>query len=141
MRSDTASALGTALFPALSGFQRIGGQPLRAVWQAEADGCLNRIVFDFDSLSLTVSAVSDDDSVEFEVIDAAGADRTGGADASHLKHWRDLIGAPFGWGWVTVNQQGYCDGLLLSFDGIVPRVVLNVVASSIKIGRVDSMSK
>ena len=47
----------------------------------------------------------------------------------------------FGWGWVAIDQQGYCDGLLLSFEAIVfPEIVLNVVASSIKVGAVTKIS-
>ena len=140
MKVDAALAVGAALFPVLSGFHEIGQQSLRAVWQASTAACLDRIIFDFDPLSLVVSAMQDDDSIDFNVVVAATVDRTGGIDASQLPAWKDLINAPFGWGWVTVNQQGYCDGLLLSFRGIVPQVVLNVTASSILVGRIGTMS-
>jgi hypothetical protein len=134
-------AVGEALFPVLSGFHEIGQQPLRAVWQASADGCLDQIIFDFDHCSLIVSAKQDDDSIDFNVVVATSVDRTSGDDASQLPEWKDLIAVPFGWGWVTVNQQGYCDGLLLSFGGIVPQVVLSIVASSIVVGRVGAMRR
>jgi hypothetical protein len=139
MRSNVALAVGEALFPVLAQFSPIGQQSLRAVWQMEDNACLARIIFDFGLLSLIVSATPDDDSVDFEV--AASSDKTGGVDASQLSPWKDFIGVPFGWGWVTVNQQGYCDGLLLSFGGVVPQVILSIVASSVKVGRIGEMSR
>jgi hypothetical protein len=43
----------------------------------------------------------------------------------------------FGWGWITMNQQGYCDGLLLSFGKVIfPQLVLNVMASAIEVGKI-----
>jgi Family of unknown function (DUF6334) len=139
MKVDAALAVGEALFPVLSGFHEIGQQSLRAVWQTSTAACLDQIISDFDRLSLIVSAKQEDDSIDFDVVVAASVDRTGGVDASQLPEWKDLIDVPFGWGWVTVNQQGYCDGLLLSFGGIVPQVVLNVTASSILVGRIGAM--
>jgi hypothetical protein len=50
----------------------------------------------------------------------------------HDGFWDRFIGKAFGWGWVTVNQQGYCDGALLGFDGISPNISIEVMASSIK---------
>jgi len=47
--------------------------------------------------------------------------------------WKKFLGKELGWTWVAVNQQGYCDSVMLSFDGIVPTILLNVVASSIKV--------
>jgi hypothetical protein len=54
------------------------------------------------------------------------------ARRKHSEPWRNLIGQAFGWGWITINQQDALDGILLSFDGIIPLVMLNVIASSIK---------
>jgi hypothetical protein len=42
-----------------------------------------------------------------------------------------LIGEAFGLGWITTNQQDALNGILLSFGGIRPQVMLNLVASSI----------
>lgn len=50
--------------------------------------------------------------------------------------WQKLIGKECGWTWVTINQQGYRDGVLLSFSGIVPSVMLHVIASSIEVFRI-----
>ena len=125
-----------ALSAMLSAFQAITGQRLQHVWQMHTEGSLHRFIFDFDSVSLIVTADEDDDSIHVEVAGSPDANRAGCAEASHLEPWKAFIGRSFGWGWVTVNQRGYCDGLLLSFEGIVPDVMLNVIASSIKIGLV-----
>lgn len=46
--------------------------------------------------------------------------------------WSRFIGKPFFWGWLTVNQQGFVDGVLVSFDGVLPEVGVSVVASSLE---------
>jgi hypothetical protein len=140
MRPNVALAAGTALSPVLAGFRKIGQRPLQTVWQIQDETSLARIIFDFDQLSLIVSADANDDSVDLEFGNQTNLDKTGYVDASQLRPWKDFVGLPFGWGWITVNQQGYCDGLLLSFGNIVPQLVLNVVASSIKIGKISVSS-
>jgi hypothetical protein len=52
--------------------------------------------------------------------------------------WREFVGQPFGWGWAVMNQQGYSDGVLLSFGGVTPQVLLEVIASSLKTHRIGS---
>ena len=122
-----------ALAPILSAFHAIGDQSLRAVWQVETYGSVDRLVLDFGRVSLSVVADENDDSIDIAVEDTAGLRNARGTNVSHLGPWDHLVGKGFGWGWVTVNQQGYCDGLMLSFGGIVPQIVLNVIASSIKV--------
>jgi hypothetical protein len=123
-----------ALSPMLSAFHSITERRLQHVWQMHTEGSLDRLIFDFGSVSLVVTADEDDDSIDFGVAASPDASQVGCVEASHVEPWKGLIGKSFGWGWVTVNQQGYCDGLLLSFEGIVPDVLLNVMASSIKVG-------
>jgi Family of unknown function (DUF6334) len=43
-------------------------------------------------------------------------------------------------GYAVVNQQGYCDGLLLSFGDIRPKVLLQVMASSIEVKAISEVS-
>ena len=38
-------------------------------------------------------------------------------DVSPLAPLQDLVGRPLGWAWEARNQQGYEDGLLVSFSG------------------------
>jgi len=129
-----------ALAPTLSIFHSVGDRPLRAVWQIYTEGSLDRLVLDFGDISLTALVDEDDDSIDITVAATADPQSIGGMDASSAEPWNKVIGKAFGWGWVMVNQQGYCDGLLLSFDGIFPQIVLNVIASSIKVGTVSSSS-
>ena len=62
------------------------------------------------------------------------------SDVSHLPLWEPFIARPFGWGYAVVNQQGYCDGLLLSFGDIRPKVLLQVIASSIDVKAISEFS-
>lgn len=125
-----------ALFPMLSNFHSVGEGSLKAVWELFTQGCLERLILDFGSISLVAVADKDDDSIDLELTSAGDFHNAERVDASQTEPWKSFIGKPFGWGWITVNQQGYCDGLLLSFEGIVPQLVLNVVASSIKVARI-----
>ena len=134
--TTTKTMAAEALFPMLSPFHSISGQPLQAVRQVHAEGSLDRLVLDFGTNALVVSADEDDDSIDLSVSLGADSHRAGDVDSSHLEPWDNFIGMSFGWGWVTVNQQGYCDGLLISFKGIVPQIILNVIASSIKVGTI-----
>jgi len=126
-----------ALSPMLSVFQSISDQPLRAVWQIQTEGSLDRLILDFGPNVFVVGADENDDSIELSISAAADFRNIHGVDASDLAPWKSFVGRSFGWGWVTVNQQGYCDGLLLSFGGIIPQLVLNVIASSIKVGTIE----
>ncbi|MFZ1140183.1 MAG: DUF6334 family protein [Candidatus Sulfotelmatobacter sp.] len=123
-----------ALAPVLSVFHSLGGQSLRGVRQFYTEGSLEQLILEFEQqIHLTIVADENDDSIDIAVSERNNP-RNSGIDASYMSPWKDFIGKPFGWGWVTVNQQGYCDGLLLSFGSIIPQVVLNVRASSIKVG-------
>ncbi len=80
-------------------------------------------------------ADSDNDTILVECQKAnSKANSSGPSRLTSLRHqqpWRGLIGKAFGWGWLTLNQQGYCDGALLSFGDLNPRILLQVIASSI----------
>ena len=61
-------------------------------------------------------------------------------DLTADRPWSRFIGKSFFWGWLTTNQQGYTDGALVSFDGVLPEVGVTVVASSLEtvlVTRVD----
>ncbi|HKT10307.1 MAG TPA: DUF6334 family protein [Terriglobia bacterium] len=129
-----------ALAPMLSTFHSITGKPLVSVWQCRMEGSLDRVVLDFDGASLVILADENDDSIDLTLSNESDRRSVGDVDASGLDPWRSFIGMSFGWGWVTVNQQGYCDGVLLSFGGIFPQIALNVVASSIKVAAITGVA-
>ena len=58
---------------------------------------------------------------------------TAGRRALGSAVWSKLVGKNCEWSWVACNQQGYRDSVMLAFDGIVPTVLLCVVASSIEV--------
>lgn len=96
------------------------------------------MILDFGPVSLIVNGIPDDDSIDFNIAKTADLRVTSRKDASESAFWKDSIGQPFGWGWITVNQQGYCDGLLMSFGGIEPLILMNVIASSIQLRQICS---
>jgi hypothetical protein len=128
---------GTALRPVLEAFHAVDGQPLTSVSDVYEDGCLTAIVFTFERNTLTVAAKAEDDSVELSVTNSSG--RPPAHDVSEREPWVTFIREPFGWGWLTLNQQGYCDGVLLSFRGIIPQLVLIVEASSLSVGTIKRL--
>jgi hypothetical protein len=126
-----------AILARLSEFGRINDNKLHSVRMYCTDGSLVQLILNFGSIYLVITADENDDTIEFVTTDANDFHNSDGADASHREPWKRFIGKSFGWGWATVNQQGYCDGLLLSFEGIIPQVMLNVMASSIKIALIN----
>ena len=140
MTQDSAkAAAGTALQPVLDAFHAVDGQLLISVSEIHEDGCLTGIVFTFEKNTLTVAAKADDDSVELSITASSG--NRPSDDFSDRQPWVTFIREPFGWGWLTVNQQGHCDGVLLSFRGIVPQLALTVEASSFSVGTIKRLQR
>jgi len=126
-----------ALFPFLSAFHDVSGLALRAVTMGRSDGLLTHIALDFESKSLMVRADGEDDTVEICSIDSPRSERLQENDASNVYPWENLIGQELGWGWVTVNQQGYLDGIVLSFGGVTPQFLITVAASELKVSEIS----
>lgn len=118
-----------ALFPLLSVFHEVDGAFLEGVTQVVADGSTVEIILQLGSKLLVITAVEEDDTVDLSIADGVSRGET----VSHLQPWSQLIGKQIGWGWVTVNQQGYLDGVLLSFGGVVPELSITVVASALQV--------
>lgn len=125
-----------ALFHLLSAFHDVNGLILRAVSLERSEDLLTSIAFDFGTKALVAKANGEDDTVEFWSIESSLPERLQENDASDVSPWKTFIGQEFGWGWVTVNQQGYLDGIVLSFGGIMPQVLITVVASSLKVSQI-----
>jgi Family of unknown function (DUF6334) len=107
-------AAAEALLPILSPFGEIGCVPLKAVRESYVFEMVSRLAFDFGHATLLIEAIADDDTVAISTSIPSTAEE-GATDVSGREPWRDLIAKEFGWGWVTINQQGYLDGVLLSF--------------------------
>jgi hypothetical protein len=134
--SDAKTKAAQALDPLLSSFRVIEDQALRAVWYKKECDILDQIVLQFDQLSLAIR-VNGADEIDFEAIPLPDIKKLNYIDASILNPWHAFIGKKFGWGWITTNQQGYCDGLLLGFESIIPGLIFNVAASEIMIGKIE----
>jgi len=129
-------AAAEALFPMLTPFHEVSGLALETVEEIWEDGSLVRISLSFVSKTLHITADADDDTVDLTVETIPGLEcrQTRNPDCS--TPWNDFLHQEFGWGSVTINQNGYIDGLLLSFDGIIPQLIVNVFASSLKVSRI-----
>lgn len=120
-----------ALFPLLTIFHEIDGARLDGVTQVASDGVLLEIRLHVGSRVLGVKAIEQDDTIDLFLAGEHGVVEGVGVD--HLQPWSDLVGKQIGWGWVIVNQQGYLDGILLSFGGVVPELLIAVVASGLQV--------
>ncbi len=148
MKESIAIPVAHALHDPLSAFRLVEDQPLLAVrydyLEFEKDdppgpSVIERIWFDFEHGSLEISAEAADDTIEVAYLPRS-SNRTLGSDVSREEPWQPLLGKRFGWGWVIVNQQGYCDGAMLSLGGIYPQMLLTVAASEIQIGTISKRS-
>jgi hypothetical protein len=128
------------LHPLLLEFHRIEGYRLRSVRHVYVDLCLGEIALEFDQDCLIVKAEPSDDTIIFQTVSKGEYESDCSVDVSHSETWRRFIGESFGWGWVTINQQDAVDGILLSFGGVTPGVLLNVMASTIKESIIKQLS-
>ena len=122
---------------ALDAFHSINDMRLRNVIQVYEYDTLAILVLEFDTASLFLTAVANDDSLDVSTTEPEHKSSLKFEGANEVKVWSDVLGKRFGWGWVTVNQQGYRDGALLSFEGIVPQIFVKVIASTLKFGTVQ----
>jgi len=132
MTSTVKLKTAEALFPLLSVFHEVDGALLKTVRQMITEESITAISLDFGSKALMIEAEEDDDTVTISIRDGLPQ----GDEINNQQPWIDLIGKPMGWGWVMVNQQGYLDGVLLSFGGVIPQLLITVVASSLKTRKV-----
>ena len=132
---DARTRVAQALNPLSSEFKLISGQMLKSVFEKKEYGCIEKVIFNFEDASLVVFANGDDDTIDFKIVkisDHSNDDTD--RDVSSRNPWDQFIGRRFCWGWMAIDQQGYLDSILLSFDIIFPNLILNVAASSIDIG-------
>lgn len=106
---------------------------LQDVFERTVEGCRGELVLQWDSGYLLFHAESDTDSLETDHHEGVFASADEYRSLRSRAPWREHIGKCCGWTWLAVDQEGYWDGALLSFDGINPCVLLNVTASSINV--------
>jgi len=91
------------------------------------------VLMHFGPNALRIFANPDDDTLDIETVKWNQDVET---VTQERMPWAMFMGKPFGWGWVAINQQGYCDSILFSFNDAYPQLALTVVASEIKISAV-----
>jgi hypothetical protein len=104
---------------------------LRDVHERMIEGCRGELVLQWDNGFLLFRADGDTDSLEAEYHEGAFVVSGKYRSLRSCTPWSEYLGKSCGWTWLAVDQEGYWDGALLSFDGIIPNVLLNVTASSI----------
>jgi hypothetical protein len=125
-----------AVYPLLSIFHEVNGLPLRSVRQNYFEGSRVSIVLECGSRTLTLRADENDDTVNIFLDGIADFTVDQVEIVDEQEPWKEFIGQEFGWGWIMVNQQGYLDGVVLSFGGIVPQLMITVMASSLKVRKI-----
>lgn len=90
---DPRTVAAQALGPLPEAFQSVNGRVLRAVFSVYVHGCLDRVILDFDQLSLAIKAKPDDDTVEVMVKHIAAI-----ANGDYIDACSSLpcVGEPFG---------------------------------------------
>ena len=115
-----------------SEFLPFSEKEFRSVWYVWVEGCLGKIILSFENESLAIKAEIDDDTISLSRIPNSAIDQE--TNAIRVEGvWSKYFGQKFGWGWITINQQNYLDGVMLSFTNIDPDILLNVAASSINV--------
>lgn len=128
-------AAAVALDAVLQRFEDLECRRLSGVWLRYEHESVAEVVLDFGDLFLAAVAEEDYDTLKIEI--RSGQALTAFTDASGIAPWNLYLGQGFSWGWLTMDQKGYVDGVLLGFgDDIYPKIVLNVIASEIKVGTI-----
>ena len=109
-------------------------QGLLDVLEHVDEGCRQSVALRFTTAILILRANPDDDTIEASIRTRSEPhDYKDFTNVTQKSPWQSLRGKAFGWGWIATNQQGCADGILLSFGGIVPNILLYTMASSIEV--------
>jgi hypothetical protein len=106
---------------------------LREVYERVQDGLRTELVFVWDHGASVLRADPDTDSLEI-----AGHEEQYVLDAelqqiSQQNPFTVYCGSKCIWTWTAVNQQGYCDSAMISFEGLIPSLLLHVIGSAIRV--------
>lgn len=109
-----------------------GAEIVEEVYERNSPGCREALALKLTTKVLLFSADPADDTITVNC-ESAAAFGFAGLERAASAVLRSLVGRTFFWGWATVNQQGYSDGVMLSFDHLYPAVLVNVIASSLAV--------
>ena len=104
-------------------------------------GCRDQLVLNLEDCHLRFGVDNDFDTITAEFHPHPFRGRKSFVSVRSDKPWKNCIGKEFGWTWLGVNQQGYRDSAMISFDGIEPNILLNTICSSIEVFVVSHVEK
>jgi hypothetical protein len=112
---------------------------LHDVYERMIDGCRDEIVLSFGDCFLSFKAVPDTDTIEAQFHGKKFVAKRGCKSVCGDEPWSRYLNQDCGWTWLAINQQGYWDTALISFEAVVPNILLNVMASSIYVFAIGPM--
>jgi hypothetical protein len=118
--------------------ERIEPYCLHDVCEKVVDGRRDEIVLDFGDSFLSFVVEPDHDTVACRFHDKPFVSKRSFRRVGTESPWSQYIDKECGWTWLAVNQQGYWDTVLISFDAVIPNVALNVMASSFYVFQLGS---
>lgn len=106
---------------------------LTDVLEKQVQGCRDELVLNLRDSFLRFVVDNETDTMMSEFQPSPFRVTKDYASIQPTRPWRQYVGKECGWTWFGWNQQGYLDMVLISFDGIEPSILLQTIASSIKV--------
>jgi hypothetical protein len=101
------------------------------VFEFIEDECLCAIKVCLSDKILIFSANPDDDTLKVDYSNEMSFETDGWRCISTDIPWINILGHHIDMLWITINNQGYCDGAIIGIDGLLPSIIMNVIASNI----------
>ena len=106
---------------------------LGAAYELVDEGFREELIFDWGDSNLVVRVDGDTDTLNAEFRAQPFAASKAYSNVSACPPWDRFVGKECDWTWVALNKQGYCDLFVLSFDAVLPQVLLHALTSSIEV--------
>src|SRR5262249_12141284 len=114
---------------------------LSDVLEKMVHGCRDELILNLGDCFLRFGVEIDTDTIVSQFQVSPFLATIGYASLKAAEPWNKYGGKECGWTWFGWNQQGYLDTVLISFNGIEPGVLLQTIASSIKVYVVSPAAK
>lgn len=114
---------------------------LHDVHEKIVEACRDEIVLDFGDSYLSFVVEPEFDTIACQFQNKPFRSTRGFRRVGSESPWVRFLDKEGGWTWLAVNQQGYWDTVLISFDSVVPNVLLNVMASSLFVFDINPIEK
>lgn len=108
-------------------------QILCNVFEKIINGCCDEFILDFGDCFLRLQVAINTDAIIDKFSSASFNKTKEYVKINNKNPWKKHIKRECSWTWRATNQQGYIDCFLISFEGVVPNILLLCIASSIKI--------